>query len=68
MAVRRVGVAEQGFFRLGLSELPTKSLFSASLIIQISSQYGVAHEKLLLTYQAYAASQFFVRALSCLEL
>jgi hypothetical protein len=68
MAVRRVGVAEQGIFRLGLSELSTISLFSASLIIQISSQYGVAHENLLLTYQEYAASQFSVRALSCFEL
>jgi hypothetical protein len=39
-----------------------------TLAIQISSQSGVALEKLLLTYKAYAASQFFVRALPCLEL
>jgi len=31
--------------------------------IQITSQYCVTHKKLLLAYQTYAASQFFVRAL-----
>ena len=39
-------------------------LFKAPLKIQTPSRYCVAHKKLLLTYQIYAASQFFARALS----
>ena len=38
------------------------------LKIQISSQYFVTHKKCFLTYQPYAASTFFVPALSCLKL
>jgi hypothetical protein len=33
------------------------------LKIQFSSLCGVAHKKLLLTYDIYAAAQFFARAL-----
>ena len=40
----------------GLPAYPTASLC------------GVAHKKLLLTYRAYAASQFFARALPSLEI
>ncbi|MDP1559658.1 MAG: hypothetical protein Q8L82_12340, partial [Nitrosomonas sp.] len=34
----------------------------------VSSPYFVAHKKYFLTYQSYAASIFFIRAWSCLEL
>jgi hypothetical protein len=37
-----------------------------SLKIQLSSLCGVAHKKLLLTYNTYAAAQFFARALPSL--
>jgi hypothetical protein len=43
-------------------------IFWTPLKIQISLQYSVDHKKLLLAYHIYAASQFFARALSCLEL
>ena len=39
----------------------------APLKIQLFSPYFVANKKLLLTYQIYAASQFFARALSDLK-
>ena len=35
--------------------------------LPFSSRSGVAHEKFILTYQSYAASKFFIRALSRLE-
>ncbi|MDP1950019.1 MAG: hypothetical protein Q8K59_02800, partial [Nitrosomonas sp.] len=34
----------------------------------VSSPYFVAHKKCFLTYPSYAASIFFIRAWSCLEL
>ena len=43
-------------------------LLRPPLKIRISSQYFVAHKKCFLTYHPYAASTFFVPALSCLEL
>gem|GEM_PF-4642996 len=36
--------------------------------MQLSSPHCVTRKKLLLTYQIYAASQFFVRALFDLEI
>jgi hypothetical protein len=48
--------------------LPEMAFFSrAPLKIQSSLSCCVAPEKLLLTYQTYAASQFFARALPDLE-
>ena len=38
------------------------------LLIQILSPYCVAHKELILTYHAYASSQFFTRALSGLKI
>ena len=49
----------------GLS-YPTRIDFRAPLKIQTPSLCCVAHKKLLLTYQTYAASQFFARALPSL--
>jgi len=45
-----------------------KQNLRAPLKIQFSSLCGVAHKKLLLTYYAYAAAQFFARALPSFEI